>query len=54
WGGEIEACLVDTETNPFTGKPFFNEVLFFHRPTKIMTTSDLFRNYPRNVPRGTR
>lgn len=26
WGGEIQACFMDCETNPFTGKPFFNEV----------------------------
>lgn len=26
WGGEILACFLDTEHNPFTRKPFFNEV----------------------------
>lgn len=26
WKGEIESCWFDCEKNPFTGKPFFNEV----------------------------
>lgn len=26
WGGDIQVCFMDTEQNPFTGKPFFNEV----------------------------
>ncbi|CAN0151858.1 unnamed protein product, partial [Discosporangium mesarthrocarpum] len=25
WGGEIKACFMDCEVNPFTGRPFFNE-----------------------------
>ncbi|CBJ26449.1 conserved hypothetical protein [Ectocarpus siliculosus] len=55
WGDEILACFMDCETNPFTGKPFFNEVVFFHRPTKTLITSDLYWNYPRKeVPLGTR
>ncbi|CAM9637297.1 unnamed protein product [Ectocarpus sp. 4 AP-2014] len=55
WGDEIRACFMDCENNPFTGKPFFNEVVFFHRPTKTLITSDLYWNYPRKeVPFGTR
>eukprot|EP00752_Nemacystus_decipiens_P003871 g3561.t1 len=55
WGGEIQACFMDTEKNPFTGKPFFNEVVFFHRPTKSLITADLYWNYPREgVPFGTK
>lgn len=26
WGGEFELTWIDCEVNPFTGKPFFNEV----------------------------
>ena len=33
WGGEFDACYVDAERNPFTGKPFFNEVLHKTRTT---------------------
>ena len=34
------------EVNPFTGKPFFNEVIFYHRSSKSLLTTDLFWNYP--------
>ena len=34
------------EVNPFTGKPFFNEVIFYHTPSKTLMTTDLFWNYP--------
>ncbi|CAM9223888.1 unnamed protein product [Scytosiphon promiscuus] len=55
WKGEIQTCFMDCETNPFTGKPFFNEVVFFHRPTKSLMTSDLYWNYPReDIPFGTK
>ncbi|CAM9511534.1 unnamed protein product [Ascophyllum nodosum] len=53
WGSEIETCFMDCETNPFTGKPFFNEVVFFHRPTKALMTADLYWNYPTTVPAKT-
>ena len=32
--------------NPFTRKPFFNEVAFFHVPSKTMFCSDVWWNYP--------
>ncbi|GMH53807.1 hypothetical protein TrRE_jg13393 [Triparma retinervis] len=37
---------VDCEVNPFTGKPFFSETIFFHVPTRTLLTTDLFWNYP--------
>lgn len=37
---------LDIEVNPFTGKPFFNEVIFFHTPSKSLLTTDVFWNYP--------
>lgn len=37
---------IDVEHNPFTGRPFFNEVIFYHVPTKTLLTTDLFWNYP--------
>jgi len=42
----IEALHIDIEKNPFTGKPFFNEVIFYHKPTKSLITTDFFWNYP--------
>ena len=35
------------EVNPFTGKAFFNEVVFYHTETKTLLTTDLYWNYPR-------
>lgn len=43
---QIETLHVDVEVNPFTGKPFFNECVFYHRPSKSFITTDLFWNYP--------
>lgn len=43
---EIVPLHVDVEANPFTGKPFFNEVIFFHKSSKTLLTTDLYWNYP--------
>jgi hypothetical protein len=43
---EIIPLHVDVEVNPFTGKPFFNEVIFYHTPSKTVLTTDFFWNYP--------
>ena len=43
---EIQSLHIDTEVNPFTGKPFFNEVVFYHVPSKTLLTTDLYWNYP--------
>lgn len=37
---------LDCEENPVTRKPFFNEVVFFHRSSKTLFCSDAFWNYP--------
>lgn len=37
---------VDCEVNPLTSKPFFNEVIFYHKPSKSLLVTDLFWNYP--------
>lgn len=37
---------LDMEVNPFTGKPFFNEVIFYHTPSKTLLTTDFYWNYP--------
>mmetsp|Transcript_36312 Transcript_36312/g.85181 ORF Transcript_36312/g.85181 Transcript_36312/m.85181 type:complete len:337 (-) Transcript_36312:1251-2261(-) len=55
WPAEIEAIFFDCEKNPFTGKPFFNEVNFVHTASRTLITTDTFWNYPkREVPFGTR
>ncbi|KAL3924442.1 MAG: hypothetical protein SGILL_001039 [Bacillariaceae sp.] len=45
---EIVPLHLDMEVNPFTGKAFFNEVIFYHRPSKTLMTTDLFWNYPQS------
>jgi len=42
----FEYIWFDCEVNPFTGKPFFNEVVFFHRQSKAVFMADTFWNYP--------
>ena len=55
WPAEIQPVWFDCEKNPFTGKPFFNEVNFVHTPSKTLLTTDTFWNYPsRDAPFGTR
>lgn len=44
----IEAIHIDMEHNPFTGKAFFNEVIYYHKPSKTLITTDFFWNYPAN------
>lgn len=45
--GSIGTLFFDCETNPFNGRPFFNEVVVFHRPSKAFICSDTFWNYPK-------
>jgi hypothetical protein len=42
----IDTSCFDCEQNPFTGKPFFNEVVLFHKKSKTLICSDAFWNYP--------
>lgn len=47
WDSDILQPLhINIEKNPFTGRPFFNEVIFYHAPTKTLLTTDFFWNYP--------
>jgi len=43
---EVQPFHVDAEVNPFTGKPFFNEVVFYHSKSKTLLTTDIYWNYP--------
>ena len=44
---ELQPLHMDIEVNPFTGRAFFNEVLFYHAPSKTLMTTDFYWNYPR-------
>ena len=45
---EIQPLHFDTEVNPFTGRPFFNEVVFYHAPSLTLMTTDTYWNYPKS------
>eukprot|EP00979_Chaetoceros_neogracilis_P011530 scaffold2895_cov279-Chaetoceros_neogracile.AAC.3 len=45
---EVQPLHFDTEVNPFTNKPFFNEVVFFHAPSKTLMATDTYWNYPKS------
>jgi hypothetical protein len=42
----IQPLHIDIEHNPFTQRPFFNEVIYYHSTTKTLLCTDLFWNYP--------
>lgn len=47
WDFDVITPLhLNMEINPFTGKPFFNEVIFYHQPSKSLLTTDVYWNYP--------
>jgi len=43
---DVQPFHVDAEVNPFTGKPFFNEVVFYHSKSKTLLMTDTYWNYP--------
>lgn len=47
WGGAIELCWFRDRIplDPLQ-RPFFNEVVFCHRPSRTLIVSDLWWNYP--------
>lgn len=45
WGGEIELCWLK-DVIPLTSRPFFNEVVFCHKPSRTLIVTDLWWNYP--------
>ncbi|KAK9789919.1 hypothetical protein WJX73_002824 [Symbiochloris irregularis] len=55
WLGEIDLAYLGYERNPFTGKPFFHEVIFLHKPSGFLMTTDLWWNFPsQGIKFGTR
>ncbi len=56
WGGAIELCWVKDRVPLTRARPFFNEVVFCHRPSGALIVTDLWWNYPGDcsVPLGSR
>lgn len=46
WGGAIELCWVRDRVPLTRDMPFFNEVVFCHRPSRTLIVTDLWWNYP--------
>lgn len=44
---DVQPLHFDTEVNPFTNKPFFNEVVFYHAASKTLLATDTYWNYPK-------
>lgn len=44
--GSLDSVYFDCEINPFTGRPFFNEVVFLHKASRALFMADMFWNYP--------
>jgi hypothetical protein len=44
----LQPLHINVEHNPFTKRPFFNEVIYYHTVTKTLLCTDLFWNYPTN------
>lgn len=42
----VEPLHLDCELNPFTGRPFFNEVVFHHPKSNALLITDAYWNYP--------
>ena len=42
----VEFVWMNCETNPATGRPFFNEIVFYHKQSKTLMASDSLWNYP--------
>ena len=54
WLGEFDCCWIEEEGAPFKllgDQPFFSEVVFHHRPSKVCFVVDLWWNYPADAPK---
>jgi hypothetical protein len=52
-GVQVAVTHLSYDVNPFTGKPFFSEVLFCHTPSGVLITADFYWNYPDSLPMKT-
>ena len=53
WGGEFDLCWIEEERSPFKllgDRPFFSEVVFVHKPSRVLLVTDLWWNYPADAP----
>jgi len=39
---DVQPFHVDAEVNPFTGRPFFKEVVFYHSRSRTLLTTDTY------------
>ena len=46
FNNSLDMSYFDCEVNPVTNKPFFNEVVFYHKKSKSIFMADTFWNYP--------
>ncbi|KAL3138407.1 hypothetical protein ABBQ32_006203 [Trebouxia sp. C0010 RCD-2024] len=54
WLGEIEPTFLSYEAVPILKFPFFNEVVFVHKPSGTLIAADLIWDYPRSgTPKAT-
>ncbi|KAJ8601690.1 hypothetical protein CTAYLR_003180 [Chrysophaeum taylorii] len=52
WNDEFEMLWIDAEKAPLVGsEPFFSELVFCHKPSKILFVTDLWWNYPQEAPK---
>lgn len=48
WQNEFDMLWIDAESVPLLGgQPFFSELVFCHKPSKVLFVTDLWWNYPR-------
>lgn len=45
----LQPLHINIERNPFSGRPFFEEVIYYHAPTKTLIVTDFWWNYPQDV-----
>ena len=53
WAGEFDLCWIEEERSPFKllgDRPFFSEVVFVHKPSRVLLVTDLWWNYPADAP----
>lgn len=54
WQDQLQMCFADCERTPVIGTPFFNEVVFYHRKSETLMTTDIFWSYPNDLPSGSK
>jgi len=54
WGGVLDMAYFGCEKLPVLDEPLFNEVNFYHKPTKTLICTDTYWSWPaKGIPEGT-